>query len=62
MDIRFQLKNKISNCFIIYTCIYISNSVFGNNFASMVSENFIMKNMMVHYLFFVDAGVFKIVF
>lgn len=60
MDIRFQLKNKISNCFIIY--IYISNSVFGNNFASMVSENFIMKNMMEHYLFFVDAGVFKIVF
>lgn len=58
MDIRFQLKNKISNCFIIY----IPNSVFGNNFASMVSENFIMKNMMVHYLFFVDAGVFKIVF
>lgn len=58
MDIRFQLKNKISNCFIIY----ISNSVFGNNFASMVSEKFIMKNMMEHYLFFVDAGVFKIVF
>lgn len=52
MDIKVQLKNKT----IMYL-ICLSNSVFGTNSASMLSENFIMKYMMQQYLFSRYRGI-----